>query len=301
MIEYGKINSLRVVKVTNSGITLDGKELGKIVLPKKEVHTQCRVNDYLDVFIYIDSKDQAIVTTRKPYAEAGQFALLKVVSSNSYGAFLDWGLEQDLRVSVKEQQKRMKQGQSYVVYVYNEKNDRVAASSRLTKFIKNLPAGFKEGQRVDLVIGDITSMGYRAIINGTHLGVLYKNEVFQLLKKGQGIKGYIKKIREDGKIDLSLQKRSVKEKDDLSKKILDALVEHGGRLDISDKTSPEKIYNLFGVSKKRYKNAIGTLYKKRLIRVEDHEIRLAPEKSQKPSGTQAGKPGHSGRRIKSKR
>ena len=192
MIEYGKINSLRVVKVGDSGITLDGGELGKIILPSKEVHPRCVVGDYLNVFIYIDSKDQAVVTTRMPYVEAGRFALLKVVSSNSYGAFLEWGLEQDLRVSAKEQQKRMRQGQSYIVYVYNDKKNRITASSRLTKIIKDLDVDFREGQRVDLVIGDITPMGYRAIINGTHIGVIYKNEVFQLLQPGQAIKGYIK-------------------------------------------------------------------------------------------------------------
>lgn len=301
MIEYGKINRIKVVKISDKGIILDGGELGEIVLPKKEVPARSRVNDIVDVFIYIDSKAQVIVTARKPYAEAGQFALLKAVSSNSYGAFLDWGLEHDLRVSVKEQQKRMRQGQSYLVYVYNDKNNRINASSRLNRFLKNMPASFKEGQRVDLVIGDITPMGYRAIINRTHLGMLYKNEVFQLLKKGQAIKGFIKNIRDDNKIDLVLQKRSSKEKDDLSGKILDVLKENDGCLDISDKTSPEKIYNLFGVSKKRYKSAIGTLYKKRLITVSDHAIRLAPEQGRKPSNTKTGKPARSGRRIKVRR
>lgn len=301
MIEYGKINSLRVIEIDKFDITLDGGELGEIILPKKDIHGRCRVNDNVDVFLYRDSRGELILSTRKPYVQAGQFALLKVVSSNSYGAFLDWGLEQDIRVSVKEQQKRMRQGQSYIIYIYNDKNNRITASSRLAKFIKNLPSDFREGQRVDLVIGDITPMGYRAIINGTHLGVLYKNEVFQLLKKGQAIKGFVKNIREDGKIDLTLQKRSAKEKDELSKKILEVLNEHGGNLDISDKTSPQRIYNLFGVSKKRYKSAIGTLYKKHLITVGDYEIRLTPEQRQKPSNKQFGKPGRTGRRIKQKR
>ncbi len=301
MIEYGKNNGLKVVKIDDTDVILDGGELGEVFLSKKEIPGRCRVNDNVDVFIYMDSKNRTVVTARKPFAEAGQFALLKVVSSNSYGAFLDWGLEQDLRVSAKEQQKKMRQGQSYVVYIYNEKNNRITASSRLTKFIKKLPADFKEGQRVDLVIGDITPMGYRAIINGTHLGVLYKNEVFQILKPGKALKGYIKKIREDGKIDLALQRRSAKEIDDLSGKILDALKESGGFLNISDKTSPERIYSLFGVSKKRYKNAIGALYKKRLITVGDHSIRLAEGQGQNSARTEAGKPGRPVRRIKIKK
>lgn len=297
MINFGKINSLRVIGIDKFDITLDGGELGEIILAKKEIHGRCQVNDNVDVFLYRDSKGELILSTRRPYAQAGQFALLKVVSSNSYGAFLDWGLEQDIRVSVKEQQKRMRQGQSYIVHVYNDKNNRIVASSRLTKFLKNLPSDFREGQRVDLVIGDITPMGYRAIINGTHLGVLYKNEVFQLLKKGQAVKGFIKNIREDGKIDLALQKRSAKEKDELSKKIVDVLNERGGSLNISDKTSPERIYNLFGVSKKRYKNSIGALYKKRIITVEDHSIKLVNEQRQKQLKELTGEHGQKGRRI----
>jgi uncharacterized protein len=300
MIEYGKVNSMRVKRVNEVDIILDGGELGEVSIPKKEVHGRYRVNDNIDAFIYIDSKGQVIATAQKPFAEAGQFALLKVVSSNTYGAFLDWGLEQDLRVSVKEQQKPMRKGHSYLVYLYNDIKNRTAASSRLTKYLKNLPADFKEGQQVDLVVADITPLGYRAIINKTHLGVLYMNEVFQLLEQGQDIRGFIKKIREDGKIDLCLQKRSVRETDNLSGKILEMLKEHDGPLDISDKTSPERIYSLFGVSKKRYKDAIGALYKKRIIMVEDYAIRLVTEKGQPSQKTQKGKPGRTGRRIRSK-
>ena len=302
MIEFGKTNCLKVVKTDKFNIILDGEELGEILIPRKDVSTRCRINDDVNVFIYKDSKGKIIATARKPLVEAGQFAFLKVVTSNSYGAFLDWGLEHDLRVPVKEQQKQMRQGQSYVVYVYNEKNNRITASSRLNKFLGSIPVKFKEGQMVDIVIGDFTAMGYRAIINGTHLGALYRNEVFQILKKGQALKGFIKKIRDDGKIDLSLQKRSNREAaDELSGKILGALKEHDGILNISDKTSPERIYSLFGVSKKRYKNAIGTLYKKRLIVVEDHAIRLAPKKENRASGTSAGKKRRINQRVKTRR
>jgi len=282
MVEFGQINTLKVIKVKESGITMEGGKFGEIFLPREEVPARCKVNDNIEVFIYINSKAQMIATTRRPYALSGQFALLKVVTSNSYGAFLDWGLEHDIRVSVREQKKRMKQDQPYIVFVYNEKNNQIAASSRLDKFLKNLPVKFTEGQPVDLVIGDITPMGYKAIINNTHIGVLYGNEVFQILKQGQAIKGFIKKIREDGKIDLYLQKSSARETDELSKKILNVLKKHGGSLDISDKTSPAKISSLFGVSKKRYKKAIGALYKKRLITVENHGIRLAPKPGEKP-------------------
>ena len=282
MVEFGKINTLKVIKVMKSGITLDGGTLGEMFLPEKEAPAQCRVNDNVEVFIYIDSKARMIATTRKPYAVAGQFALLKVVSSNSYGAFLDWGLKQDLRVPVREQNKQMKQGQSYVVFVHNDKNSHITASSKLDKFLGKQPVNFMEGQPVHLVIGEMTPMGHKAIINNTHVGVLYKNEVFQILKQGQEVKGFIKKIREDGKIDLSLQKSGAKAADELSNKILSTLKEHGNSLGVSDKSSPEAIYRLFGVSKKRYKNAIGALYKKRMITVEEHSIRLIRKPGEKP-------------------
>ena len=301
MIEYGKINSLRVGKIDGSNIVLDGGELGDISIPRKEVPVRLDVNDYADAFIYVDSKDRVIASPRKPYAQAGQFALLNVVESNSYGAFLDWGLEQDLRVPVKEQQKKLRQGQSCIVYVYNDKNNHTTASSRLNKFLKNIPVKFREGQRVDLVIGDITPMGYKAIINQTHLGILYRNEVFRILEKGQSVKGFIKKIREDGRIDLLLQKRSPMTADDLPGKIMDALKEHGGSLDISDKTTPERIYSLFGVSKKRYKDAIGGLYKRRLIIVDDYAIRLAPGRVNRPPDTQSGREGRGNRKMRQKK
>ncbi|MBA3037682.1 MAG: GntR family transcriptional regulator [Desulfobacterium sp.] len=282
MVELGKINSLKVIKVMRSGIILDGGTLGEILIPEKEAPANCRADDNIEVFIYIDSKAQMVSTTKKPYAVAGQFALLKVALSNSYGAFLDWGLKQNLRVPVREQKKHMQQGESYVVFIYNDKKNHIAASSRLDKFLEKLPVNFTEGQPVDLVIGETTPLGYKAIINNIHVGVLYTNEVFQILEQGQEVKGFIKKIREDGKIDLSLQKHNAKGTDDLSNKILNTMKEHGGSLKISDKSLPEEIYRLFGVSKKRYKNAIGALYKKRMITVDEHSISLIRKLEEKP-------------------
>lgn len=282
MIEFGKINCLKVIRSRKSGIIMDGGRLGEIFLSEKEVPGGLRVNDKAEVFIYMDSKSQMIVTTKRPCAIADQFALLKVITSNSYGAFLEWGLKPDLKVPLREQQKKMREGQSYLVYVYNDRHNRITASSRLNKFIKRMPEEFTEGRPVDLVIADTTPMGYRAIIEGKYLGVLYRNEVFRILEPGQAVRGFIKKIREDGKVDLSLQKSGGREADLLGRKILDVLKERGGRLDISDRTDPEKIYSLFGVSKKRYKNAIGALYKKHLIVVEDHCIRIVRRQPEKP-------------------
>ncbi len=248
MVEFGKMNTLKAIKVMESGVSLDGGIAGEIFLPGKEAPARCRINDSVEVFLYIDSKAGMIATTKKPKAVAGQFALLKVLTSNSYGAFLDWGLERDLRVSVREQNKPMKQGQSYVVFIYNDKNNHITASSRLDKFLGKQPVHFMDGRQVDLIIGEMTSLGYTAIINHAHVGVLYKTELFQILKQGQGVKGFIKKIRDDGKIDLSLQKSGAKAAADLSGKILNVLKERGGSLEISDKSSPETIYKLLGVS-----------------------------------------------------
>ncbi len=165
---------------------------------------------------------------------------------------------------------------------YKAKKTRITASKKRDKVDEARPVTFSEGQQVDLVIGDVTPIGYMAVINGSHRGVLYKNEVFQPIKKGQAVKGYIKKIREDGKIDLSLHRHSLSETKELSLRILDVLKKHDGSLNISDKSSPERIYNLFGVSKKQYKNAIGALYKRHIIVIDDYSITLAPEQGQKP-------------------
>lgn len=274
MVELGKINTLKIIKVVRSGIILDGGALGEILISEKEAPAHCKVNDNIEVFIYIDSKAKMTATTQKPYAVAGQFALLKVAVSNSYGAFMDWGLKQNLRVPVPEQKQHMKLGQFYVVFVYNNKKNHIAASSRIDKFLSTLPVNFKEGEPVDLIIGESTPLGYKAIINKTHVGVLYKNEVFQILEQGQKVKGFIKKIREDGKIDLCLQKHSAQAFDDLSQSILNILKENGGSLEVSDKSSPEEIYRLFSASKKRFKSAIGGLYKKGMIVIEEHHIKL---------------------------
>ncbi len=276
MVQFGEMNTLTALKVLESGVILDGGTEGEILLSKKETPPRCKAGDSVEVFVYRDAKAGVTAAARKPRAVAGQFALLQVVDANSYGAFLDWGLEHDLRVPVREQNVAMKKGQSYVVYLYNDKNNVLSASSRLNKFLGKNPVRFMEGQQVDLVIGDMTPLGYTAIIKPDHVGVLYKNELFQILKQGQELKGFIKKIREDGKIDLSLQKPGANAVKDVSRRILNILKAHGGSLNVSDKTSPEKIYSLFGVSKKQYKKAVGGLYKKRLISLEDQRITLIP-------------------------
>lgn len=275
MLEIGRLNNLRVVKEVDFGVYLDGGEFGEILLPKKYVPKDCLPDSIIEVFIYFDSEDRIIATTQKPYAMVGEFAELKVVSVSTVGAFLDWGLQKDLLVPFREQKQKLIKGKSYVVYIYfDEKSERIAASTKLNKYLSTAPIDFQPREEVDLLIYDETEIGYNAIINNAHLGLIHKNDIFQTLETGQKIKGYIKNIREDDKIDLLLQKPGYGKVDDLSKKILELIKQHGGFVSVTDKSPPEIIYKIFGVSKKTYKKAIGSLFKKRLITIEDDGIKL---------------------------
>jgi len=275
MAEIGVFNNLRVIKEVDFGVYLDGGEHEEILLPRKYVPEGCKVDDNIRVFIYLDSEDRFIATTETPYAMVGDFALLKVVAVESDGAFLDWGLLKDLLVPFCEQSPTMEIGKSYIVRIYVDKqSNRIAATTRLDRYLDNEPGNFHAGQEVELLICNQTDIGYKAIINGTHWGVLYSNEVFQPLKSGQKTKGYIKKVREDNKIDLSLHKPGYERVDDITDTILNVLKKQGGFISVTDKSSPETINKLFGVSKKTYKKAIGAIYRKRLITIESDGIRL---------------------------
>ena len=271
----GKINRLKVLRKVSIGYFLDGETLGDLLLPKRYAPQELNENDMIDVFVYLDSEDRLIATTLTPYAMVGDFAMMKVASVESVGAFLDWGLLKDLLVPFREQQVKMEKGKSYLVYVYLDDNTkRIVASSKIDKYIDNTPPEYKHGEEVDLIIAYKTDLGYKAIINSAHSGVLYNNQVFTTLHIGQKIKGYINKVRDDEKIDLLLLKPGYEKMDELSQKVYEQLKASNGFLPVSDKTAPEKIANLFGISKKNFKKAIGSLYKERLIVIEDDGIRL---------------------------
>jgi len=275
MVEIGKINNLQVLKNLEHGIYLDGEHLGEILMPSRYVPENCEVGDSLEVFIYLDSADLLIATTEEPYAMVGECTYLKVVDVNQAGAFLDWGLPKDLLVPYSEQISPMEVGKSYTVLVFLDKNtDRIAATQRLDTYLSEEAQYFKPEQAVDLLIFGKTDLGYKAVINNTHIGLIYKNEVFQPLTDGEKLKGYIKIIRPDRKIDLCLQLPGKDALDDLSSRIIDHLKNNDGVSTLTDKSSPEDIYENFGVSKKNYKKAIGKLYKKRLIRIEKDKITL---------------------------
>lgn len=277
MIEIGKANTLRVVKEVDHGLYLDGgDEFGEILLPTRYVSDDMEIDHYVDVFIYNDSEDRIIATTEDPVAEIGDFAYLKCVSVTSFGAFLDWGLSKDLLVPFKEQATEMKEGLSYFVRIYlDEITERIVASSKTSQFLDNEPVPYEEGDKVDLIIGNSTDLGVKVVINKTHSGLLYHNEIFKTIQPGQHLTGYIKKIREDDKIDVQLERPGYQKIDGLAGEILEKLEKSGGFLEVHDKSTPETIKHIFGTSKKNFKKALGALYKERMIVFENNGIRLS--------------------------
>jgi predicted RNA-binding protein (virulence factor B family) len=275
MVEIGRTQRLKVIRKEDEFLVLDGGDLGELLLSLKELPEAYQTASKVEVFVYPDTADSLAVTIEKPLAEAGQFALLKVVSINAYGAFLDWGMERDLLVSFKDQHEAMLEGHSYIVYLYFDgEANRITATSKIERHLDEIPPPFSEGEQVELLIANRTDLGMNAIINNTHWGVLYADEIFDQVRYGQKTTGYIKKVREDDKIDLYLHKPGYGAVDGLSQKVLDYLKAHEGFMDITDKSSPEVIYNRFGVSKKKFKMALGSLYKKRLVRLEKEGVFL---------------------------
>jgi predicted RNA-binding protein (virulence factor B family) len=275
MILPGRYNTLKVVKFVDFGVYLDGAEMGEILLPARYVPAECEVGEDLEVFIYLDSEDRIIATTEKPYAQVGEFAMLRVIAVNNVGAFLDWGLMKDLLVPFREQKMDMFAGRSYLVYLYVDPDSRrIAASAKLEKFLDNVIPEYQAGEEVSLIVESESDLGYNAIINHLHRGILYHDELPGPLKKGQQIKAYIKKIREDKKIDLSLYKPGYEQVDGISQNILDRLKEAGGFLPLNDKSDAALIFDHFAISKKVFKKAVGALYKQRRISLEEKGLRL---------------------------
>jgi len=275
MTEIGKINHLYVVKEVDFGIYLDGGDLGEILMPKRYVPEGTQPEDTIEAFIYLDSEDRLVATTEKPLAMVDEFALLEVVSVTQVGAFLNWGLPKDLFVPFREQRQPMEEGKMYLVFVYLDTNTkRIAASSKIEQYLDNIPIDYDENEEVDLIIVNETDLGFNAIIDNSHLGILYKNEVFQTLNPGDKVQGYIKKIRTDGKIDLRLDKIGYEKITSFVDRIIVELQKNNGFLPLTDKSSPEEIYKTFKISKKNFKAAIGALYKKRFITLEENGIRL---------------------------
>ncbi|HAS82447.1 MAG TPA: GntR family transcriptional regulator [Verrucomicrobia bacterium] len=270
MTEIGRLNSLKVLRSTEHGLFLDGGPLGDILLPGRYAPRGQKPGDMIEVFLMFDSEDRLIATTLRPHAMVNEFAWLRVISSTDAGTFLDWGLPKDLFVPFREQTVKMLTGRSYMVRIYLDPvSNRIAATARLDRFLDKTPAHYTAGQAVDLLICAKTDLGYKAIVNGTHWGMIFHNKVFRPIACGAQIKGYIQQLREDCKIDLCLDPPGYGRVGDVTEAILAYLETQGGFMPVTDKTPPEEIYALFGISKKTYKQAVGALYKARRIAFEE--------------------------------
>ena len=275
MIKVGQHADLEAIKITPQGMYLDGGPYGEVLLPNKYIPKDLEPGGSLRVFLYTDSEDRVIATTLEPKATIGKFAVMQTVDVNKVGAFLDWGLEKDLFVPFSQQMVDMERGRYYCVYVYNDEiTDRVVGSAKIHKFVEEPPEDLEVNQKVPILVAQTTDLGFRAVVDQRYFGQLYHNEIFGKIYVGQEMDAYIKKIREDGKIDLVLQKTGFKNIiDDISQKVLDAIQENEGFLPLNDKSAPEAIYAEFKFSKKIFKKAVGQLYKNKLITIEQDGIR----------------------------
>ena len=275
-IELGKFNQLEVVKEVDFGVYLDGGEEGEILLPTRYVPENCKIGDFLNVFLYLDMDERLIATTLTPLVQVGQFACLEVSWVNQYGAFLNWGLMKDLFVPFREQKMKMQVGRKYVVHAHvDEESYRIVASAKVERYLSKEKPEYAPGAEVNILIWQKTDLGFKAIIENKFGGLLYDSEIFQPLHTGMVLKAYVKQIREDGKIDLVLQKPGFEKVDDFSKTLLEYIREHDGYTSLNDKSPADDIYAAFGVSKKTFKKAVGDLYKKHLVVLQEDGIRLA--------------------------
>ena len=275
-IILGDYNNLKIVKRVSFGLYLDGDEDGEILLPAKYVPDGYDIGDIIKVFVYLDNEERLVATTEEPLAKVGDFALLRVAWTNDYGAFLDWGLLKDLFVPFSEQEGKMVKGNSYLVYVtIDRKSYRIYASARLDKYLSRTKPPYETDEEVDIIVWRRTDLGWKVIVNGNHSGLVFANEVFRDLKTGDRLKGYVKRVRTDGKIDIALQRHGVAGDDDSSMRLLSAIEAQRGFLPLNDNSSPDEIYSMLGMSKKAFKRAAGKLYKQRLIVIDDDGLRLA--------------------------
>lgn len=275
MAILGRINPLKVVKEVDFGLYLDGGSDGEILLPKRYIPEGAQIGDTLSVFVYKDSEDRLVATTETPLAQVGSYASLRVTSVTDQGAFLDWGLMKDLFVPHREQREPMEVGQFYPVFVYVDyESQRITASSRLDSFFEVEAPEVEEGQEVDIIVFKETDLGWKVVVDQRYSGMLYHSEIFLPIQIGQTCKAYVKRVRPDHKLDLILQKPGFEKVDAFSDQLHGMLKEADGFLSITDKTPAETIYEQFSVSKKTFKKAVGDLYRKRLIVLEETGIRL---------------------------
>lgn len=274
-MELGKFNTLKVVKQVEFGIYLDGGVEGEILLPARYVPEGCKPGDELRVFIYLDNEERLVATTLTPKIQVGEFAYLEVNWVNQHGAFLNWGLMKDLFVPFAEQKMKMQMGKSYIVHAHvDEESYRIMASAKVERYLAKEQPPYKAGDEVHILIWQKTDLGFKAIVENQFAGLIYENEVFCPLHTGMELKAYVKQVRPDGKMDLTLQRSGQAHVVDFAQTLLNYIRQQGGTTTFNDKSAAETIYDVFGVSKKTFKRAVGDLYKKRLIELTDTGIKL---------------------------
>lgn len=279
MLAFGKYNKLLISRRTENGFylseTLGEGLLEEVLLPNKFITEEMKEGDSLTVFVYKDSENRPVATTQIPKLQVDEAGYLKVKDLSAIGAFLDWGLDKDILLPFREQNKQLKVGEMVLVYVYFDfASERIAATANLNKFIKNREVELEKNEEVDLLICDPSEIGYKVIINNKHWGMLYKNEIFGSVSTGEHARGFIKKVREDGKIDVALQKQGIAAARSVKDVLMDKLQENKGSLKLHDGSSPEEIHRLLGISKKNFKKAVGILYKEGKIVLGEEEIRV---------------------------
>ena len=275
MLHLGIKNTLRILRGTGVGMFLGDEEGNDVLLPKKYVPANAIVGDDIEVFIYRDSEDRIIATNLEPKIQLNQFACLQVKSVTAIGAFLDWGLEKDLFVPFREQNKKMEEGRWYAVYLYlDEETDRLVASCKVNRYFEKENIDLQIGQEVDLLIFEETDLGLNAVINNKYKGLIYENEIFQRIKIGTRTKGFVKNLRDDNRVDLSLQKQGYANVEPNAERILEKLKTNNGFLDVTDKSDSNYVMYQLEMSKKTFKKAVGALYRQKIIRIEDDGIYL---------------------------
>lgn len=273
MAAIGRLSTVRVTRVSSPGVYVDASPLGEVLIPHKHCNTELHEGDDIEAFIYLDGQGRLIATQQQPLAQVGEFAYLRAVSNSDYGTFLDWGLDKDLFVPFAEQHRPMQAGKSYLVYVHiNQLDGRIMASSRVDRFLQDESDDqFVAGQEVKLIVANSTDLGFKVIVDHSHSGVLYKNEVAQRLSFGQSLVGFVRRVREDGRLDISLH-GGRKAQGNYDQQVMQYLHEQDGFIALHDKSDPADIERILGMSKKSFKRAISALYKARQIRIEDDGI-----------------------------
>lgn len=274
-IKLGDYNKLTIVKSVDFGLYLDGGDEGEILLPTRYVPKGAKTGDEIDVFIYLDQDERLIATTQQPLAKVGEFAHLEVAWVNEYGAFLNWGLMKDLFCPFREQKKRMVTGSSYIVYVtVDEDSYRLMATAKVDRYLDNERPLYRHNDEVDLLVWQKTELGFKVIVDNKFSGLVYDDRIFRPLTTGDRLKGYIDHVRQDGKIDIVLQPTGHRHTEEFAETLLRYLQENNGHCELGDKSPAELISDRFKVSKKAYKKAIGDLYRKRLISIDENGITL---------------------------